>query len=255
MFFVLSKTLQYFIFPLTLLFLALIAIFALYHRKHTRAVFGAMIVALYVLCMPITSGSLVGWLEGPRPSPDILAQKYDVAVVLTGMVNLALSEEGDIEFNEGVDRILAGISIVRRGIADQLLITGGTGSLLDQSKSEAMLLKEFAIESGLSSDQIIIDPTSRNTHENAVNTAALVRERGYKKILLITSAFHMWRSEAAFNKQGLFPEVYPVDFRTSDTISIVSIFDFLPSVGALNGITSMIHELVGLAVYRLQGYI
>ena len=252
MFFVLSKTLQYFIFPLTLVFLALIAVFALYYRKHTRAVFGALIVGLYVLCMPITSGSLVRWLEGPRPSPDILAQKYDVAVVLSGMLNLGLSSEGNIEFQEGVDRILAGISVVRRGIADQLLITGGSGSLLDQSKSEAVLLRDFAIESGLSSDQIIIDPTSRNTHENAVNTAALVRERGYGKILLITSAFHMWRSEAAFNKQGLFPEVYPVDFRTSDTITV---FSFLPSAGALSGITWMIHELVGVAVYRLQGYI
>ena len=252
MFFVLSKTLQYFIFPVTLLFLALIAVFALYHRKHTRAVLGVLIVGLYVLCIPITSGSLVEWLEGPRPSPDILAQKYDVAVVLTGMLNLGLSTEGNLEFQEGVDRILAGISVVRRGIADQLLITGGSGSLWDQSKSEAVLLREFAIESGLSSDQIIIDPTSRNTHENAVNTAALVRERGYGKVLLITSAFHMWRAEAAFNKQGLFPEVYPVDFRTSDTITV---FSFLPSVGALSGITGIIHELVGLSVYRLQGYI
>ena len=252
MFFVLSKTLQYLIFPLTLVFLALIGVFALYHRKHTRAVFGAMIVGLYVLCMPLTSGSLVGWLEGPRPSPDVLAQKYDVAVVLTGMVSLELSEKGNMEFGDGVDRILAGISVVRRGIADRLLITGGSGSLLDQSKSEAVLLREFAIESGLSPDQIIIDPTSRNTHENAVNTAALVREHGYEKILLITSAFHMWRSEAAFNKQGLFPVVYPVDFRTSGSISI---FSFLPSAGALNGITWMIHELVGVAVYRLQGYI
>ena len=168
------------------------------------------------------------------------------------MVNLALSEKGNVEFGEGVDRILAGIAVVRRGIADRLLITGGSGSLLDQRKSEAVLLKEFAIASGLSSDRIIIDPTSRNTHENAVNTAALVREHGYEKILLITSAFHMWRSEAAFNKQGLFPEVYPVDFRTSGTISV---FDFLPSSGALNEITSMIHELVGVAIYRMQGYI
>ena len=252
MFFVLSKTLQYFIFPLTLIFLALIAVFALYHRKHTRAAFGAMIVGLYVLCMPFTSGSLVGWLEGPRPSPDVLTQKYDVAVVLTGMLHLGLSTEGNLEFGEGVDRILVGISVVRRGIADQLLITGGTGSLLDQSKSEAVFLKEFAIESGLSPDRIIIDPTSRNTHENAVNTAALVREQGYEKILLITSALHMWRAEAAFNKQGVFPVVYPVDFQTSDTISV---FSFLPSAGALSGITGMIHELVGLAVYRLQGYI
>ena len=252
MFFVLSKTLQYLIFPLTLVFLALVAVFALYHRKHTRAVLGAMIVGLYVLCMPITSDSLMGWLEGPRPSPNILAQKFDVAVVLTGMLDLKLSTEGNIEFGEGVDRILAGISMVRRGIADQLLITGGSGDLFDQSKSEAVFLKEFAIESGLSSDQIIIDPTSRNTHENAVNTAALVRERGYEKILLITSAFHMWRSEAAFNQQGLFPEVYPVDFRTSDTINI---FSFLPSSDALSRITRMIHELVGVAVYSLQGYI
>ena len=252
MFFVLSKTLQYLIFPLTLFFLVMIATFLFYHRKHARAIFGAMIVSLYMLCMPITSDSLLGWLESARPPSDILAQKYDVAVVLTGMLDIELSEKENLEFGEGVDRILAGIFVVRRGIADKLLITGGSGSLLDQSKSEAVLLKEFAIESGLSPSQIIIDPTSRNTHENAVNTAGLVREGGYEKILLITSAFHVWRAEAAFNKQGLFPEVYPVDFRTSDTISI---FDFLPSAGALSRVTWMIHELVGVIVYRLQGYI
>tara|TARA_B100000315_G_scaffold260910_2_gene327212 strand:- start:846 stop:1604 length:759 start_codon:yes stop_codon:yes gene_type:complete len=251
MFFVLSKTLQYFIFPLTLIFFSLIAIFAFYHRKHTQAAFGAMIIALYVLCIPITSNLLGNWLEHPRSDLDIFDQKYDVVVVLTGMLDIELSKKGNLEFGDGVDRILAGIFMVQDGIADKLLITGGSGSLFDQSKSEAVLLKEFAIKSGLSSSQIIIDPVSRNTHENAVNTATLVRERGYENILLITSAFHMWRAEEAFNKQGVFPEVYPVDFRTSDTVNI---FDFLPSVGALSRITWIIHELVGVVVYRLQGY-
>ena len=98
MFFVLSKILHFFILPLTLIFLALIAVFVFKDRKHTRALFGATLLGFYLLCLPLVSGSLMGWLEGPRPSPDVLVQKYDVAVVLSGMLNLEMSTEGHLEF-------------------------------------------------------------------------------------------------------------------------------------------------------------
>ena len=80
----------------------------------------------------------------------------------------------------------------------------------------------------------------------------LLRDGGYRRLLLITSAFHMRRAAAAFRVQGMVPDLYPVDFRAGTRITP---FSFLPSVGGLHKTTLAIRELVGLIVYRLHGYI
>jgi len=252
MFFILSKVLHFLIYPLPLLFLSLLGILLFYNRKHARRTLLIVLVVFYILSIPLTSSYLLRWLEVPRPAPGELKQHYDVVIVLAGMVNLGLSKGGQIEFNNSVDRILAGISLVKRGLGDKLLISGGSGDLFDQSSSEAELLKDFAIESGLSADQILVEGTSRNTYENAVNSAKLIRSRNYQNILLVTSAFHIPRAAAVFHKQGIFPDFYPVDYHTGRRITP---FSFVPSVGSLEGLELVIHELIGMVAYRIQGYI
>lgn len=252
MFFILSKILQFLVYTLPLLFLSLGAIFVFYNRKHTRRWLLVLLVVLYVLSVPYTSNRVLSWLEMPRPSPDRLKPHYDVIVVLTGMVNLELSGRGHIEFGEGVDRILTGISLIKQGVGDKLLISGGNGSLFDRRTSEAEMLKGFAIEFGLSPDQIITERTSRNTYENALNSAKLIREYNYQDVLLVTSSYHMRRSLGVFHKQGIYPDAYPTDFMASP---IITPFSFIPSAGSLHTIDLVLHELVGLLMYRLQGYL
>jgi uncharacterized SAM-binding protein YcdF (DUF218 family) len=152
-----------------------------------------------------------------------------------------------------VERILTGISLVKRGIADKLFIVGGSGSLFDRRLSEARVLRTFALELGLRDEQVLVEEVSRNTYESAVNATQIIRAGNYRQLVLITSASHMRRAVAAFHKQGLFPQPYPVDFQTTGGGS--DLFDFLPSVEALDVMTTVVHELIGLVMYRLQGYI
>jgi uncharacterized SAM-binding protein YcdF (DUF218 family) len=58
--------------------------------------------------------------------------------------------------------------------------------------------------------RIEIETTSRNTHENAVNTTALVGPRLGDRWLLITSAWHMRRALCAFRAAGFDVEPWPV---------------------------------------------
>ena len=69
----------------------------------------------------------------------------------------------------------------------------------------------------------------------------------------ITTALHMRRAAAVFHKQGLFPDLYPVDFQSSS--GGITILSLCPSARALDMMTAVIHELVGFATYRIQGYI
>lgn len=254
MFFLLSKLLNWLVSPLSLLFVGLLAILVFYHRRYARWGLACVLLLLYSMSTSIAAKPLVRWLEGPRPGPEALRQHYDVAIVLTGMVHLRRSRPGHLEFGEAVERILEGISLVKRGIADKLFIVGGSGDPFNRRASEAGLLRTFALEFGLRDEQVLVEEVSRNTYESAVNAAQIIRAGNYRQLVLITSATHMYRAAATFHKQGLFPDPYPVDFQTSGGTGI-HLFAFVPSVGILAMTTSTVHELIGVVMYRLQGYI
>ena len=137
-------------------------------------------------------------------------------------------------------------------LEDRLLLSGGSGSLFRQDVKEALLMRKLAMDAGVESDRILVERTSRNTFENARETAALMREENLHDILLITSAFHMRRSLACFEKQGLHPDIYPVDFRSDRSHSL---FNFVPSSFALFRTTTVIREILGLVSYKIQGHI
>jgi uncharacterized SAM-binding protein YcdF (DUF218 family) len=254
MFFVASKLLSIFVDPLLPFFLLLLGLLVYYWRYSVRRGLLTVVVGLYVLSTPISVGPVVRWLEGPRPVPETLQPPYDIAIVLSGMIKLALSTPDRIEFSDSVDRILAGIALMKQGRAAKLLISGGTGSLSERPVLEASLLRGFALEYGLRDEQILVDDASRNTYENARYTMHLLRTHGYQRCLLITSALHMRRAAATFHKQGLTPDLYPVDFR-SKAAGKLTPFDFVPSAPTLYTASYAIHELVGLVMYRLQGYL
>src|SRR5262245_30499417 len=252
MFFLLSKFLNWFVYPLSLLFLGLFVILVFYRRRYTRWGFACVLLLLYGMSSMIIVKLLMRWLEGPRLTPE-LRQHYDVAIVLTGMVALRRSRAEHLEFNAHVERILEGISLVKRGIADKLFIVGGSGDPFDRRLSEARVLRTFALEFGLRDEQVLVEEVSRNTYENAVNAAQIIRAGNYRQLVLITSAAHMYRAAAVFHKQGLLPQLYAVDFQTNE--EDIHLFDFIPSVQALVIMTEVVHEVIGFVMYRLQGYI
>lgn len=252
-FFLLSKLLTWFMNPLLLLFVGLLAILGLYRRRYTRWGLAFVLLFFYSISIPLTIQPLVRWLEGRCSDPEAMHQHYDVAIVLTGLMDLRRSKPGHLKFTSQVERILEGINLVKRGIADKLLIVGGNADPFNQHVSEARLLRTFALDFGLHEEQVLTEEVSRNTHENAVNTGKILQAGNYRQLVLITSAFHMYRAMAAFHKQQLFPEPYPVNCHSSR--GRTHLFDFVPSLGALSMTALVVHEMIGVMIYRLQGYI
>lgn len=252
MFFVLSKILRFLVYPFPVFFLVLCGIMVFYHRPWARRALFVLLVVLYGLSIPYTADRCMRWLETPRVTSETLRPPYDTVIVLSGMLHTPFSRQGYIEFNESVERILTGIALVQQGISQTLLVSGGTGSLFDRRTSEAKLLKNFAIQLGLREGQVLVEADSRNTYENALHTAAMLRTQQLHHALLITSASHMRRAVATFHKQGIFPDIYPVDYQATGEISL---FSFVPSVFSLAKITAVLHEVFGMLAYRWQGYI
>jgi uncharacterized SAM-binding protein YcdF (DUF218 family) len=252
MFFVLSKILRYLVYPLPLFFLAVLGIVAWYHRVWARRALLAVLVLFYGLSIPYAADRCMQWLEPPRMAPEALRPPYDTVIVLSGMLHTPWSQHGHMEFSEAADRILAGITLVQQGLGKTLLVSGGTGSLFDRRTSEARLLKTFALQFGLRDDQVLVEADSRNTYENALYTAQMLRAQRLQHVVLVTSASHMRRAVATFHKQGIFPDTYPVDYQAAD---VITPFSFVPSASSLVKMTAVLHELCGMLAYRLQGYI
>jgi len=254
MFFILSKLFVIFIFPLSIACLLLIGAWWAW-RRSPRWGRRLVVAALVLLWLPSTSpvaDLLLLPLETRYPVPDD-PPHAEVVVVLTGIVDMKAMRGDRVEMGMAADRILAGVDLIRQGRADYLLISGGSGDLFDQSVSEALVLSRFVLQLGVPRGQVLVEATSRNTYENALQTEELLREQGLSEIILVTSAFHMPRAMGCFRKVGLHPLPYPVDFRNRwgryDPLSI------LPRVGNLQRSSVAIREYVGLVMYWLQGYL
>lgn len=253
MFFTFSKILTFTLDPL--IWLLLVCFFFLFKSKiqaKTKLIYTCCLFVWCFFSSPYGSNKLFATLEN-FTEPSVQSSHYEAVVVLSGMLHLSNSTEEQLEFGEGVERILTGIQWVLEEKANFLIISGGEGALFPTGKSESIYLQEFAMSLGVPEEKILIDSTSRNTYENAVEVEKIVQQKGFKQILLVTSAFHMFRAKGCFSQVGLEVDVFPVDYYTVTHVSS-DFRRFLPSSNSLRITALGIHEMVGILAYSIRGY-
>ena len=253
----LSKLVNVFLDPIGFIWLILLLalVRALYKKQASLALFCGGLA----LFMTIVGGTkLPDWLLA-RMEQQYVVDNLEVlpecdAVVVLGSGH-RFNSKGvyDIEFNGAVDRIIVGAELVRQEKGKVLLI--GSGYPSDGLQPEGILLKQWLESWNVIDNPILELGVSRNTRDEAVYTAALSREKGWKKIILVTSAWHMRRSEAVFRKVGL--EVIPVGADFIGTNGLETEWDFcpVPSVEAFRKLKLFMHEKVGWWYYKFRGWI
>jgi uncharacterized SAM-binding protein YcdF (DUF218 family) len=104
---------------------------------------------------------------------------------------------------------------------------------------------------------------SRNTYEDALYSTEILSEKGIDRALLVTSAQHMPRAVALFEKQGLEVIPLPTDYGVTqadwDQLTqpnlAVQILNFFPSIGNIGRTTGVLKEYLGFFIYRLRGWL
>ncbi len=79
-----------------------------------------------------------------------------------------------------------------------------------------------------------------------------MRERGWHKIILVTSSWHMRRAARQFRKAKVDFVPFPVDYQV-DPRSSVTVLDFLPQAGGLGRTETALREMYGMAFYAIAG--
>ena len=127
-----------------------------------------------------------------------------------------------------------------------ILATGGAPLGSESSEAaqmKAVLEKEFQVPVKW------IEGASRNTHENAYKSFAILKRDGISHIALVTHAWHMPRAEREFEQAGF--EVIPAATAYTTRYK-TDIFAFIPTAGALQKSSLFFHEVIGMLWYRLM---
>jgi len=243
----LSRLLGEFLNPfLWILILFIISFFlknAIWKRRLRIATLGLFILFTNPLLHRL---ALSSW-EGNLVPVASVTGKADVVVTLGGMASLQEST-GRIRFNGSADRLFQALELYRKGVVKKIVIAGGNPLVTRNERPEASFLKEYLVLLGIPEGDLFTEEASRNTRENAGNTARLFDRMGWeKRIILVTSAFHSRRARMAFEREGF--TVTPYDADPTKSIRPVTLKEvLLPDPGKFGAWQLLIKEWAGMLV-------
>ena len=203
-----------------------------------RRIAGAAVGVLALLWLAVAFTPVTSWLaEGlVRRDP---VEAADVVFVFASRVQ----EDGD-PTTDAMSRLLKGVELVAEGRAPRLLVS----ELAPPAGAYAPLARAWVAEFAPRAEVVTVGRV-RNTRDEAMAVAKLCRERGWRRVLAVTSPTHTRRAAAALEKEGLVVVASP---------SVETRFDLerLHWPGERReAFAAIAHERIGLVVYRRRGWI
>lgn len=208
----------------------------LWRRRRAAVVVALLALAwIWIASTPLLALRL---REGLATMPPSTTPHADAIVVLGGG---KVPAAGDWAATR--TRAARGLTLWRDGYAPLLMASG--------SDQAAQLTRGFAL-SGVPESVLRAETTSVNTHENAANSARLLKADGLSNVLLVTSAVHMRRAADCFRHEGIGVVAVPAE-DTHARLEAASAW--LPRRDALTLTARCLHEYVALWVYQRRGWI
>ena len=249
-----TKSLSLLLYPLTQgLLLGLLALLAMLvgWRRLALVLLVPGLAWLYLCSTSLFADYLMGTLEDDYPPRALSATEEVGAIVLLGGAmrgDTHLGSRGDL--NQQADRLIHAVALYKAGKAPLLLLTGGGPA---GARTEAEQMRDLLALMGVPPEAMLLEEASRDTYQNALFSAALLKQRGIDRILLVTSAFHMRRAAQLFAFQGLEVVPAPTDYQRLAGSPVLP--PVVPLAGNLVRSTYALHEHLGYWVYRYRGWL
>jgi uncharacterized SAM-binding protein YcdF (DUF218 family) len=254
MFFFLSKILSFLINPFFWFFCLLIVGLLVKKLKFRRILITTSLVVFYLFSNKFLLHVVVNQWQTKPLEIEALSDKYDYGIVLGGFSSYEEQTE-TLNFHETTDRLLYAVKMYYQGRVDKIVISSGSGNLINNQHKEADYVRDFLISINFPEEDIIVENRSKNTFENAKFTVELLKEQSdSSSFLLFTSSMHMKRARACFQKQGLDVDIYVVDYLTGFEDFSLNYY-FFPKYDVILAWRWVFHEIIGYYVYRVAGYL
>lgn len=220
-------------------------------RRWRPAVGGALtgfsLLGLLISSLPATAFGLMTLLEEPPlPGPRAVDGARAIVILAGGVARGAVEWGGDTVGTFTLQRLRYGARLARETKLP-VLVTGAAPH--DGLPGEAALMRDLLRdEYGVAVRWF--DERARTTAGNAREAAALLREAGIGRIVLVTNAFHMPRARRAFERSGLQVVAAPTGYLGYAG----GAFDWthlVPSGDALHVSYLALREMAAVALYRI----
>lgn len=234
-----------------IIFLLMLVIYMFVKRLYGRHFVAIITLILYLISSPLVTEMLLRPLEDKYNVSD---KKAEVIVVLGGG---AIQGRKSVNSNGTVGDYSASRLLTAAQLSFKydipIIVTGG--QKFSDSGNESQISNDILQGLGISKDKIIVEDTSRNTIENAINSLDICQKLGVHSIYLVTSSWHMPRSVITFNKVynnvniKIIP--FPCGYLLNDNKKING-FDLLPQMWALEANYLAIREYLGLLILKIR---
>ena len=130
------------------------------------------------------------------------ARKADAIVILGARVNQNGRAGHGLQM-----RVLHALRLYQKGFAPKIICTGGVG---ENPPAEAQVAARILLDKGVPRDDILLENKSTSTWQNAANASLICRARGWRRVLIVSDPFHLWRAERNFRRCGVLASGAPV---------------------------------------------
>jgi uncharacterized SAM-binding protein YcdF (DUF218 family) len=222
-------------------------------RRFGSGLAALALIWLWVWSMPVFADWLVLSLEGRYPKMAAEQAPQASAIVVLGGAFSHQSDWPYPDMSSSADRYWHAARLFHAGRAPLVILSGGRapgrGPGMTEASAGAVLLADLGVPAGA----IVLEERALTTRGNALEVAELLEGKEIKQFLLVTSAAHMRRSEAAFRAVGLDPLPVATDFTVREPIRSHWL-RWLPGASALAASSRAVHEYVGYFAYRMRGW-
>lgn len=252
--FLISKLFTYLALPPgSFIILSLVIAFFILIGLRKTAICALLLTAflLYLLSVEPVKDFLILPLEDRYPPlKDFNKIDADGIVVLGGgQYERSPEEEMNPSLSpESLKRTVYGFRLYKK-LDLPVIVSGGSVLQKKSAASSAVIMKTVMANLGADKKRITIEIKSKNTMQNARFTAVLMKKKGWKSAILVTSAYHMPRSVLSFTKEGVHVIPAPTDFKTDR--SEYAWYSFMPKMSCLEVSWKALHEYAGLLYYHI----
>jgi uncharacterized SAM-binding protein YcdF (DUF218 family)/glycosyltransferase involved in cell wall biosynthesis len=168
-----------------------------YRRGRTHA--AKIILAVAVCYLVLFQTNAIWWAAAPLVQ-SAAPQKADAIVVFAGGVGESGKAGGGAQ-----ERIKRAVDLYKAGYAPFLILSSG----YVYSFHEAEVMRALAADQGVPPSAIVLEERATNTYQNVTFVADILRDHQWRRILLVSSPYHMRRAQMVWRKQAPDVTVVP----------------------------------------------